>query len=99
MVRVVCGGHGDSMPHDVALALACLRKRCPMWHHDRVTEAVSLEQLRAAACREREDHEELVRLVRLANANGIPKTTIAAAIEMNRATVLRYCLGDNQSRP
>jgi DNA-binding transcriptional regulator LsrR (DeoR family) len=58
-----------------------------------VTEAVSLEQLRDAARQNEDAHDELIRLVRLANGNGIPKTKIAEVIGMSRETVRRYCIG------
>lgn len=69
-------------------------QRCGItWHNDQVTEAVSLEQLRDAARQKDAIQDELVRLVRLANRNGIPKTKIADAIGMSRETVSRYCAG------
>lgn len=54
-------------------------------------DAVSIARLQAAAERVDTAHAELVRLVRVADHNGIPKTRIADAIGMNRETVSRWC--------
>ena len=64
-------------------------------------DAISLARLRLAAERleaSRQqvgtDHDEVIRLVRLADKNGIPKTKIAEAIGVNHETVARWCKDD-----